>query len=697
MLRSRRGNAKHDIDPVYLPVVRLYILRAIAQAGGKARFFCSRGFSDDGIARLIGFTEADIDNYDETAAHARMKALHSQAEKACRGGFPVHSPLGANVAMLGRELGLNSTEQRVLQFVMLERSIAELADTAELLGSLSLDRLCRAVSQIIDAPVPEVRSALDPRGRLTQMGLLSIDRRQSYSFRHKVDIDETLPDEMSVSHNSLLDLFAQHFVRAPAPSLTLADYAHVAAELTLLKDYLAQAVAEGRAGVNVLIYGAPGTGKTELARAVAEAAGVSLFEVAVANVDGEPKEGKSRFNAFRLAQTLLAKGSGKAILFDEVEDVFGERREFPMMEGNSSGLKGWVNRMLESNPVPAFWITNRIAALDVAYRRRFDFALQMDVPPRSARRRVLDACLGELPVNDAWRDRAASNEALAPALVERAVKVVSQVRDSQTALNLEDALTRVMNGTLKSMGRRPIEATRGGSVTEYCLDLLNVDFNLEALCAGLRRTGEGRLCLYGPPGTGKTAFGQHVASVVDRPLLVKQASDLLRSYLGETEQRIAAMFEEARADGAVLLLDEADGLLRDRAGAHRSWEVTQVNEMLTQMERFDGIFIASTNLMGSLDPAAMRRFDARIRFDFLKPAQAQQMLRQLCARLQVDCAEADLVRVARLDRLTPGDFASLARQCRLNRPGSSAELLDTLATINDGKRGAGARPIGFAA
>ena len=73
------------------------------------------------------------------------------------------------------------------------------------------------------------------------------------------------------------------------------------------------------------------------------------------------------------------------------------------------------------------------------------------------------------------------------------------------------------------------------------------------------------------------------------------------------------------------------------------------------------------------------------------------MLRQLCARLQVDCAEADLVRVARLDRLTPGDFASLARQCRLNRPGSSAELLDTLATINDGKRGAGARPIGFAA
>lgn len=699
MLRTRRSAPEQDIDPVYVPIVRLYILRAIALAGGKTRFFCGNGFSDDGIARLIGFSEDEIDNFDDKAARTRLKSLLAAAQKGCR-GFPVKSPIGANVAMLARELGLSGTEQAVLQFVMLERSIAELADTAELLGTLSLDRLCRALARIVDAPGPEVRAALDPRGQLHQMGLLSVDRRQSYAFRHKVDIDDTLPDEMSVSHDSLLALFAQHFVPAPASTLTMDDYAHVASDLALLREYLLNAKATRRTGVNVLIYGQPGTGKTELVRALATSVGVTLFEVAVANVDGEPKEGKARFNAYRLAQTLLSKSEGKAILFDEVEDVFAERKDVRLMDSNnsnSSGLKGWVNRMLESNPVPTFWITNRIAALDVAYRRRFDFSLRMDVPPRSARRRVLDACIGALPVGDAWRDEAANHEALAPALVDRAAKVVARVRETADGVDAEEALTRVMNGTLKSMGERTLAAKTGVPETEYCLDLLNVDFNLSALCDGLRRSGAGRICLYGPPGTGKTAFGRHVAEVVHRPLLVKHASDLLSAYLGETEKNIAAMFEAARGDGAVLLLDEADSMLRDREGAQRSWEVTQVNEMLTQMEAFEGIFIASTNLMRSLDPAAMRRFDARIRFDFLKPAQAQQMLRQLCARLSIDCAETDVARVARLDRLTPGDFASLARQCRLSRPASAADLLTTLSAVNDGKRDAGARPIGFAA
>ena len=63
------------------------------------------------------------------------------------------------------------------------------------------------------------------------------------------------------------------------------------------------------------------------------------------------------------------------------------------------------------------------------------------------------------------------------------------------------------------------------------------------------------------------------------------------------------MFEEAKEEGAVLLLDEADSFLQDRASLKQSWEVTQVNELLTQMESFDGLFVCSTNLMDKLDLA----------------------------------------------------------------------------------------------
>ena len=92
------------------------------------------------------------------------------------------------------------------------------------------------------------------------------------------------------------------------------------------------------------------------------------------------------------------------------------------------------------------------------------------------------------------------------------------------------------------------------------------------------------LLLTGPPGTGKTALAAALAERLDRPLLVKRASDLLSKWVGETEARIADAFAEARESGALLLFDEADSLLSDRADARRSWEISQVNELLTWMD-----------------------------------------------------------------------------------------------------------------
>ena len=71
----------------------------------------------------------------------------------------------------------------------------------------------------------------------------------------------------------------------------------------------------------------------------------------------------------------------------------------------------------------------------------------------------------------------------------------------------------------------PLRPSADNLPLDYQLDLLNADCDLERLRVGLGRAGEGRLCLYGPPGTGKTAFGHHIAQTLDRPMLVKRASD----------------------------------------------------------------------------------------------------------------------------------------------------------------------------
>lgn len=135
--------------------------------------------------------------------------------------------------------------------------------------------------------------------------------------------------------------------------------------------------------------------------------------------------------------------------------------------------------------------------------------------------------------------------------------------------------------------------------------------------------------------------------------------------------------------------------LQDRREASRSWEVSLVNEMLTQMEAYPGVFIASTNLMGGLDQAALRRFDLKVKFDFLKPEQAWELLRRHCENLQIGAPQPEqMAHLVRLARLTPGDFAAVIRQHRFKPIATPEELVAALEAECAVKEGAKSA-IGF--
>ena len=91
-------------------------------------------------------------------------------------------------------------------------------------------------------------------------------------------------------------------------------------------------------------------------------------------------------------------------------------------------------------------------------------------------------------------------------------------------------------------------------------------------------------------------------------ILEKRYSDLSSMYLGESEKAIGTAFQEAADTQAFLILDEAYSLLHDRSAARHSWEVTQVNEMLTWTERHEHPFACTTNAPDLLNVAAARRF-----------------------------------------------------------------------------------------
>lgn len=365
-------------------------------------------------------------------------------------------------------------------------------------------------------------------------------------------------------------------------------------------------------------------------------------------------------------------------------------------KGIAQTRKAWVNRTLESNAVPTLWLSNSIRGIDPALIRRFDMVLELPIPPKCHRRRILNAaCANLLPSRSAAL--IAESDFLAPAVVTRAASVVQSIRDDLDADGAAAALELLIGNTLKAQGHRPLEKSDPNRLPEvYDPAFIHADTDLGSVAAGLAKSKTGRLCLYGPPGTGKSAYARWLADQMGVPLAVKRASDLMSMYVGENEKNIATAFRDAAQEGAILLIDEVDSFLQDRRGAQRSWEVTLVNEMLTQMESFPGVFIASTNLMDGLDQAALRRFDLKVKFDYLKIDQAAELLRRHCQGLGIPVPPSPdlLAHLSRLQTLTPGDFAAVIRQHRFRAFTSSSELLTALEGECALKPGA-KRAIGF--
>ena len=197
------------------------------------------------------------------------------------------------------------------------------------------------------------------------------------------------------------------------------------------------------------------------------------------------------------------------------------------------------------------------------------------------------------------------------------------------------------------------------------------------------------LLLYGPPGTGKTAFIHHLGASLNLNVVTRTGSDLLGKYVGETEKNIRNAFREAGHEGSILFLDEIDGLLRTRAGAERGWEVSQVNEILRQMEEFSGVLACATNFADNLDAAALRRFTFKLEFGFLTADGKRTFFRLMFAPLGVgELSSKDESRLLNIQDLTPGDFRVVRQEFHYLDDNATHELLlDALERESVAKRG----------
>jgi SpoVK/Ycf46/Vps4 family AAA+-type ATPase len=589
-----------------------------------------------------------------------------------------------NINALAGLLQLNKAERALLLYGTLARYQRDMRSILVEFKVNNAPEAYAAIAEVAGVNPDQVAEALRAGSRLERIGLVEnlISEHNITDLADLMKVSEKLPPVLMRQYRDQAELMAVFTRLSTKSTLGLDDFAFVAEDAQVMCNLLANAVARKELGINVLLYGPPGTGKTELAKVVVQAAGLELFEVEYADRDGNSLSGRDRYRSLQIAQVFLKGSAQAALLFDEVEDVFppisNEAAQWMARadatatppSGSVSG-KAWVNQVLESNVVPTIWVTNRIEQIDPAFRRRFAYHLELKSPPPGAREELVRKTLTGVAVSDGFVARLAHRKGLTPAQIRTAVRFAGLARTDgpdPAPPNLESLIERQLKNADQALGNRAQDGARQLAASHYDPNLLHVEsrFEIPRVVQALQARGHGTLCFYGPPGTGKTALAEHIATTLAQPLHVRQASDLMSKYVGETEQNMAAMFREAELENAILLLDEADSYLQDRRGAQRNHEISEVNEMLQGMERFHGIFICTTNLMDRIDQAALRRFTFKIQFKPLTRAQRQtRFVTDACAGDAARLAPDLKNRLSHLDQLCIGDFAAVQRQASI--------------------------------
>ena len=380
--------------------------------------------------------------------------------------------------------------------------------------------------------------------------------------------------------------------------------------------------------------------------------------------------------------------------------------------GGKSTEKGVMNTLLDEMKLPAVWISNAPAsAMDESVRRRFDYSIcfeRLNGAQRAAiwRNQVAKHELGGLIPEEKIAEYSAKYETSAGGIST----VLSNVkRMAPAADKVDELVATLMKPHCRLMGVK--DSNRFLPAKDYSLEGLNIKgkVKLEKVVKAARNYldtafGEAsvdrprmNVLLFGPPGTGKTEFVKYLGRELDRKVMVVKGSDLLSKWVGESEQNIAKAFRRAEAEHAILFFDEVDGLLHDRANARQSWQVTQVNELLQQMENFDGIMIAATNFSKNLDPATMRRFTFKLEFGYLDEGGSRAFFERMFG---TKLTEAEAAELKELRNLAPGDFRTVRQE--LFYLGEEATNEDRLAALKEEcavkKDGVErSHPIGFAA
>jgi len=601
--------------------------------------------------------------------------------------------------LLQKLFGLNEEAWYICEFIFIMKVFRRVEEFFE--NDL---HICKYSEQhllacLLNIPLPKLKSL---QNELNTCGIIKLEQR---GYTGEADFPDSIYSLWEKKTN-YEKLFCQPL--KTEESIPLQDFALSPETIAHAKALLQQT---GQQPVHILLYGAPGTGKTSFAHSLATDCGVKAWAIPSQDSEKNDEREHDRRRSIIACLHMAAKHDKAFVLVDEAERILSTKYTI-----FSDGMdKSWINTLLEKPGQRIIWITNHVWHIDPAVKRRFTLSIHFEELGRKERRAMWEQVLIKNKVqsrmDEVTLDRLINDYNVSVAVIDGALKQAKQLCGRKRS-DFIQTVEKILQAH-ETLCRNGIKQNRKiQSAPDYTEEGVCLEGSLSNLLAKCRKAdqlmrqqknltpGSGTMLFYGPPGTGKTALARYIAEQLERECMVKRASDLKSPFVGVTEQNIAKAFRQAEQEGAVLVIDEADSFIYSRDIAVRSWETSEVNEFLTALEECRCFCICTTNRRENLDSAAMRRFSFKVEFNYAKSEQVAALYDKLLAPLaQGTLTEQQQYELLRMERLTPGDFHAVRSQYNslfsLDDQPEHMELIAALAKEQSLKLETGKACIGF--
>lgn len=562
---------------------------------------------------------------------------------------------------LGNIFRLSGADLIILKLIYLAFSTSN-DSLNNIFNNINFNEFTRLASIATELSPVEIRRSLNKSGILVSSGIIETIDHTGCNF---ISLDDSISEYLAgISETNIVE----KFIRLDKDrKLKPEDFSIPLEDMSVITDILKT----GRP-CNILLYGVPGTGKTEFARTIASRCSEMVYTTRYGECQGSSKrrrgfDSDSRTIALRIAINTVSENGG--ILIVDEADFLLNTISFFFNSGRPE--KGWLNDLLDNSKARIIWVTNRTGEMEESTLRRFSYSLQFKKFDKEQRISVWNNILKRNPLKklifpELVSELSTKYEVNAGAIASslNALKNIhagKKLNSDEIKPLLENMLTKhsvLLNTDIKKKNRL-VELTG-----KYDLSFLNTDTDINTVVSSVKKFTEINnpdkeisninLLLWGESGTGKTEFAKYLALQTGMGLIIKRSSDLMNMWVGQTEKLIREAFRQAEDKKSILFIDEADTFFGSRERARASWEVSHTNEFLVQMENFHGVLICCTNLLEIIDTAAMRRFNWKIRFSPVLPAIRVPLYEKYFVNGNSVLTVKQKHRISAIESLTPG-------------------------------------------